>query len=431
MTRIHTLPGAASKPGRPSNPTARRFITAFPRALRKPRTTASAGGGHSPRPPRPTPACSTRRAWSWPVSCSASSVRRPWQTKTSAARSADGRPEASGPFALDTLKDDETIARLATGIKRFKLPDEFNPIKIYETIADDPKTGQDEEALNGLATIFENRRQLDRAAQYLERSRVLHGDGTDGWKNEAARPDPRGLGPIRASEDPAGGPGSHGRLSASATAAAFNFEAHEVLVGKLLKDVKEYICLRSETARLAKDRYQRHRLPPGRPEPAAVPGSSTSPSGTWTWSPCRATSTGGSPSPRRCKRPAPTCSTAQMEGGNTSRIVVWLDDTVILKKPLADKAYYFVADARTGQPIPRADVDLFGWRMVQVDGKNEFRVETKALGGQDRRRRPAPGRDGRAGNDPHGIYQWLITARTPEGRFAHLGFTNIWAFGDA
>ena len=76
----------------------------------------------------------------------------------------------------NTLEDDETIARLATGIKRFKLPDEFNPIKIYQAIADDPKTGQGEEALNALATIFENRRQLDRAAEYLKRSRELYGD---------------------------------------------------------------------------------------------------------------------------------------------------------------------------------------------------------------------------------------------------------------
>ena len=87
---------------------------------------------------------------------------------------------------------------------------------------------------------------------------------------------------------------------------------------------------------------------------------------------------------------------ARMEGGNTSRIVVWLDDTVIVKKPLADQTYYFVADARTGQPVPRADVELFGWRMVQVDGKNEFRVETKIARAQDRRPGPGPGRDGRA-----------------------------------
>ena len=124
----------------------------------------------------------------------------------------EGRPEASGPYALDTLKDDETIARLATGIKRFKLPDEFNPIKIYQTIADDPKTGKDEEALNGLATIFENRRQLDRAAQYLERSRELHGDGNGGWKQKRLDQILGAWGQFETPDDSAGRPGSHGRL---------------------------------------------------------------------------------------------------------------------------------------------------------------------------------------------------------------------------
>ena len=72
---------------------------------------------------------------------------RRWRIHRSSARSADGQPEASGPYAVDTLAEDETIARLATGIKRFKMPDEFNPIKIYQTIAADPKTGKGEEAL--------------------------------------------------------------------------------------------------------------------------------------------------------------------------------------------------------------------------------------------------------------------------------------------
>ena len=84
-----------------------------------------------------------------------------------------------------------------------------------------------------------------------------------------------------------------------------------------------------------------------------------------------------------------------MEGGNTSRIVVWLDDTVIIKKPLADKTYYFVADARTGQPVPRADVELFGWRHG-ASGRQErvprrdqdarrSRPTTRASSGADRR----------------------------------------------
>src|SRR5262249_31167245 len=46
----------------------------------------------------------------------------------------DTKKDESGTFALHTLKDNETIAHLATGIKRFQVPDEFNWIAIYERI---------------------------------------------------------------------------------------------------------------------------------------------------------------------------------------------------------------------------------------------------------------------------------------------------------
>ncbi len=120
--------------------------------------------------------------------------------------------------------------------------------------------------------------------------------------------------------------------------------------------------------------------------------------------------------------------TATMEGGNVSRIVVWLDDTVILKKPLRDEAYYFVADSRTGQGVAGANIDFFGWRLVQVPGKNEQRVEARTLArksdssGQLRLRTADLG-------DQYGTFQWVITAATPAGRLAHLGFSNIWAYG--
>src|SRR5262249_55972623 len=38
----------------------------------------------------------------------------------------DRGKDTSGTYALHTLSETETIARLATGIKRFELPDEFN-----------------------------------------------------------------------------------------------------------------------------------------------------------------------------------------------------------------------------------------------------------------------------------------------------------------
>ena len=47
----------------------------------------------------------------------------------------DAKKNESGPYAVFTLKDEETIARLATGVKRFTLPDEFNYIKQLEAVA--------------------------------------------------------------------------------------------------------------------------------------------------------------------------------------------------------------------------------------------------------------------------------------------------------
>src|SRR5262249_27736054 len=40
-----------------------------------------------------------------------------------------------GTFQLHTLKENEPIARLATGLKRFENPDEFNWIKVYQRVA--------------------------------------------------------------------------------------------------------------------------------------------------------------------------------------------------------------------------------------------------------------------------------------------------------
>src|SRR5436190_1414233 len=61
--------------------------------------------------------------------------------------------DKSGPFAVSTLGEDETIARLASGIKRFKLPDEFNFVKLFQSLAEsnDPWA---QNALQSLAQIF-------------------------------------------------------------------------------------------------------------------------------------------------------------------------------------------------------------------------------------------------------------------------------------
>ena len=83
--------------------------------------------------------------------------------------SVDDVKEVPPTWALDTLGEDETIARLAIGIQRFTLPDDQNYIKLYQQMvalrppADDAALRT---AITQLATSFENRRQYDRAAEF-------------------------------------------------------------------------------------------------------------------------------------------------------------------------------------------------------------------------------------------------------------------------
>ena len=338
---------------------------------------------------------------------------------------ADGPADAPGPYALDTLSDDETVARLATGIKRFKLPDEFNFIKLYQAIVDDPKMGLPEQTLAALVSIFENRRQLDRAADYLKRSRASYGD-KDGGKTQHIDQILGAWGqfePMRT--QPAGRGGAVDFRFRNGH--RVHFEAHELLHDKLLKDVKAFISSHPkelEWGQTVIDDIGERVVSKGQQQ---YLGQSVA---SWDLD--------LDPLPRHFDRRITVTTplqkagayllTARMEGGKTSRIVVWLDDSVIIKKTLADKAFYFIADARTGQPVPRANVELFGWRSVQVDGRNEFRVETKALSFQT-------DGDGQIQvplsetHDAKGYYQWVVTASTPEGRRAHQGFSYIYAPG--
>ncbi len=90
----------------------------------------------------------------------------------------------SGTFALHTLKDDETIAKLATGIKRFTLPDEFNWIKIDERVAGRGKSQPGEQARDLLAQEYEDRRQYVKAAEAWKKAIEEYGAGHDEFRQK-------------------------------------------------------------------------------------------------------------------------------------------------------------------------------------------------------------------------------------------------------
>ncbi|HEX6984299.1 MAG TPA: MG2 domain-containing protein, partial [Planctomycetaceae bacterium] len=113
--------------------------------------------------------------------------------------------------------------------------------------------------------------------------------------------------------------------------------------------------------------------------------------------------------------------TAKMEGGNEGRVIVWMTDTAIVRKPLDDANLYFVADATTGGPVPNATVEFFGWQHRQLDNGRAAILTSRFAATTDENGFVAPSE-----RELPAQYQWLAVARTKEGRFAHLGFDGVW-----
>ncbi|MFV2068359.1 MAG: MG2 domain-containing protein, partial [Pirellulales bacterium] len=339
----------------------------------------------------------------------------PLLARAADVRQADG--QTSGTYALHTLSDEETIAKLAIGVRRLTLPDEFNPIKIYRKIVADDATETGARASQQLARIFENRRQYHRAADAWRESIERYGD------TEAKR---KHLDQIE---------GNWGRFETLMTEPAgegatvdFRFRngrqvaltAHRIRVAQLIGDLKAY--LKSGPKKLNWNQMQLenlgHRLVT-RNEQKYV-GKEVA---RWQldlqpranhWD-------------RRVTVATPLQEagayllTATMADGNTSKIILWVSDTAIVKKPMAGKSFYYVSDAVSGQPIAGATLELFGYRQQRL-GKNRFQIETR----QHAEQTDGQGQVQWEFEGKESDYQWLTIATTPDGRLAFLGFSGVW-----
>ncbi|MEQ8785629.1 MAG: MG2 domain-containing protein [Pirellulaceae bacterium] len=330
----------------------------------------------------------------------------------------DDDVDESGTYQLHTLTENETIAKLATGIKRFELPDDYNFIKLYQTIAAEPKTGNGENALNALAQLFENRRQYPRAAEYWQQSIESYGPGSQAWKTKRRQQILGNWGRFEnVTSQPAGAGASVEMRFRNGKKVAF--VAHPIKVDQLLDDVKAY--LKSDPARVDWQRMNidnlGHRL---------VTENETKYLGEQTASWDLELEPRKNHFDRRITINTPLQKagayllSAKMEGGNTFKTILWVTDTAIVHKTLAGKQLYFIADAVDGRPVAGANLEFFGWRQNRVAG-NRYVVETTnfAEKSDDNGQVIPDGRDLKDG------FQWLVIARAGESRFAHLGFQGV------
>ena len=81
-----------------------------------------------------------------------------------------------------------------------------------------------------------------------------------------------------------------------------------------------------------------------------------------------------------------------------------------------------MADAAERRPVPKAEVEFFGWRQ-EFRQPNQYEIFTKQFA-------EYADADGQLLMDPASQppqdFQWLVIARTKEGRFAYLGFSYAW-----
>jgi tetratricopeptide (TPR) repeat protein len=351
-------------------------------------------------------------------------------TLLSRTDSSDKKSE-SKTWALDTLTESETIARLATGIKRFSLPDDQNFIKLYQAVLTDRATGGKSaatterlSAVRRLASIFEDRRQYERAAEYYRAAIELY---TGDQRQQLQQQLDQIIGNWGQFESTMTQPAGRGASVEFRfrNAKQVEFVAQKIDVPKLLADVKAYLKSNPKQLewqklnvdelgyRLVQEKQQeyvgeevaRWKLPlEPRDKHFDKRITVTTP----------------------LEKAGAYLVTAKVADGNTSQIVLWLADTAIIRKPMADKAYYFLADAVTGQPIAKADAEFFGYRQQQLEG-NQFRVETKNFAEKS-------DSDGQVlfpiDKLQQEQFQWLVSATTADGRLAYLGFQSIWRAPD-
>lgn len=342
-------------------------------------------------------------------------------------QSDEGEKDESGTYALHTLEEDETIARLATGIKRFTLPDEFNFIKIYQRIANSRK-GYSEQALNTLAQIFENRRQYEEAIAYWKRSLHEHGSGQNKWKQEKINQIIGGWGqfePVMTHPEGKGATVEYRFRNGTKV----NFQAHEIRVEQLLNDVKAY--LKANPSQLDWDKMNIGNI-----------GYRIVQKNEKKYIGKKAADWALTLKPRKrhfdkritIKTPLKAAGayllTAKMADGNTSKIIIWINDTVIVKKQLNKNTYFFVADAVTGKPLPKVNVEFFGYQQKSVTwekyiGRHYNILTTNFAEFTDDSGQVIPNPK----DFDRDYCQWIITATTKDGRFAYLGFTGIWYGG--
>ncbi|MEA2011622.1 MAG: MG2 domain-containing protein, partial [Verrucomicrobiota bacterium] len=342
------------------------------------------------------------------------------------------KTKKENPFAVHTLQESETIAKLATGIKRFSLPEEHNYIKIYKKISEGTDNNA-EQALHQLAEIFTDRRQYKKAAKYWKESierfkkisklfstRMTYKEKklnqiVNNWcQFEDSTPSPAG---------------KNAKLSLTfRNGSKVAFTATKINTELLINDIKKH--LKSNPKRIDYEKIQINRIGYRiirKNEKKYLRSKAVK------WEKKIIPLKNHFDKQITIKTPIKDAGayliTAKMQNGNTSRIVLWLTDTVIIEKKIDKAKMYFVSDAVTGKPISHAKLNLFGYKSEYIRNPKRKRRHYKIKTSQSIIETNNQGLATIDKNNVKNNYQWIISTKNKNGTPAYMGFRRIW-FGN-
>jgi uncharacterized protein YfaS (alpha-2-macroglobulin family)/tetratricopeptide (TPR) repeat protein len=332
-----------------------------------------------------------------------------------------GNPDTqTGVLQLETLAEDEALAKTSSGIRRFKLPPEHHFIALLRSIL-----AESAEAGDRLVQVYLSRLQLDRAREVLEAAIAKHGDTpsksraallkqiTGNWgRFGTVRPIAVGSKPLLPFE--------------FRNATSVNLTAAPIDMSAVFADVAEY--LRSNPNEIDHSRIHPEAI--GRrlveKDPSRYVGKVAA---SWQQDlkPEPKHHDTGVEIPMPLDKAGAWWVRADLGDGNTVFTVVWIVDQVIVRRQVADKLQWWVADAVTGAPVEEAKLDFLGYNIVSVERKlpvgRRHSVKTKEFS----RQTDADGRVLIGQSDWDTDYQWMAVSRK-EGKVpAFVGFGGLYA----
>ncbi len=339
--------------------------------------------------------------------------------------------------SIHTLTRDETVARVDGGVKRFELPDAHHFIKRLTKISTEPQYASHAAlALEELAECFENRRQYDVAADHWQRSVSRAGESPAAWEQERLDQIVKSWGKFEDARAVQAGDSVTLRYWYR-NGTKVRFTAHRVDVTAIVSDMLGY--LRSDPfpvdpgkisvsklglhlVREGGERYRKEKVHEWE-QPLELENNH--------WDQRVDV-------PVPIERPGAYIVEATIDGGNTSSVMVWINDMTILRRPLDDGLFYYVADKRNGSPIGWAKFSFIGFRLVRVEDsdtppldehgeeiplalRRQYHVETEEIS----KWADAKGQLILDSKLLKPDYRWFLLATAPGNRTAVLGFSDL------